>query len=205
MTTHLALRSFVVFAPKMLGILVDTDQQDSYGDDCAPALLGVVLEFIAECGYGADGKDCALAPLGLVLVFMSVAVHLQGRLHPVVAQRLFPWLRLFSRPSRFSCCSSLTRFDVSVVQDQQVPWVQAWRRQPSPTLHSFSGADVEKTVELPQLQYIDKVVDVPVVVRNDRCRDGPDSAENCGVSAVGADFRTRLLTCPCWTSRGLIF
>ena len=35
--------------------------------------------------------------------------------------------------------------------------------------------------------------------------DGLDSAENCGVSAVGADFRTRLSTCPCWTSRGLIF
>ena len=36
-TTHLALRSFVVFAPKMFGILVGTDQQDSYGDvgkDC---------------------------------------------------------------------------------------------------------------------------------------------------------------------------
>ena len=40
---------------------------------------------------------------------------------------------------------------------------------------------------------------------NDRCWDGPDSAENCGVSAVGADFRTRLSTCPCWTSRGLFF
>ena len=40
---------------------------------------------------------------------------------------------------------------------------------------------------------------------NDRCWDGPDSAENYRVSAVGADFRTRLSTCPCWTSRGLIF
>ena len=73
-TTHLALCSLVVFAPKMLGILVDMDQKDSYGDvgkDCALALLGAVLEFIAECGYGADGKDCALALLGLVLVFTA--------------------------------------------------------------------------------------------------------------------------------------
>ena len=119
------------------------------------AFLGLVLEFTAECVHGAGVKDCALALLGLVLVFMSVAVHLQGRLHPVVAQRLFPWLRLFSRPSRFSWYSTLTRFDVFVVHDQQVPRVQAWRRQPSPTLHSFSGADVEKTVEIPQLQLVE--------------------------------------------------
>ena len=39
-----------VFTPKMLGILVDMDQMDSYGDvgkDCALAFLGMVLEFIA--------------------------------------------------------------------------------------------------------------------------------------------------------------
>ena len=38
----------------------------------------------------------------------------------------------------------------------------------------FSGADVEKTAELPQLQLVealDKVVDMPVVC-NDRCRGG---------------------------------
>ena len=40
--------------------------------------------------------------------------------------------------------------------------------------------------------------------RNDGCWDGPDSAENCGFSAVGADFRTRLSTCPCWSRQGAV-
>ena len=79
------------------------------------------------------------------------AAHHHGHLIPVVAQRLSPWLRLFSRPLRFNCC----RFDVSVVQDRQVPRVQAWRRQPCPTLLSFAGADVENTFEIPQLQLVD--------------------------------------------------
>ena len=51
-TIHLALCSLVVFAPKMLGILVNMDQKDSYGDvgnDCALAVLGVVLGFTAAC------------------------------------------------------------------------------------------------------------------------------------------------------------
>ena len=33
--------------------------------------------------------------------------------------------------------------------------VQAWRRQPCPTLLSFAGADVENTFESPQLQLVD--------------------------------------------------
>ena len=61
---HLALCSLVVFAPKMLGFLVDMDQKDSYGDvgkDCALALLGVVLEFIVFCALtgAGDGSDSA--------------------------------------------------------------------------------------------------------------------------------------------------
>ena len=79
------------------------------------------------------------------------AAHHHGHLIPVVAQRLSLWLRLFSRPLRFHCC----RFDVSDVQDRQVPRVQAWRRQPCPTLLSFAGADVENTFEIPQLQVVD--------------------------------------------------
>ena len=42
----------------MLGILVDMDQMDSYGDvgkDCALAFLGVVLEFIAFCALTGAG------------------------------------------------------------------------------------------------------------------------------------------------------
>ena len=42
----------------MLGILVDVDQMDSYGDvgkDCALAFLGVVLEFIAFCALTGAG------------------------------------------------------------------------------------------------------------------------------------------------------
>ena len=54
----LALCSLSVFTPKMLGILVDMDQKDSYGDvsnDCALTLLGVVLEFIAFCALTGAG------------------------------------------------------------------------------------------------------------------------------------------------------
>ena len=123
-TIHLSLCSFVVFAPNMLGILVDTDQKDSYGDvgkDCALALLGVVLGFIAGCGYGADGKGCALALLGLVLVFTA------------------------------ACCSSSTRSSHPVMSQRfrrlcMVPRLQAWRRLSSP--------HVEKTVKIPQLQLV---------------------------------------------------
>ena len=46
----------------MLGILVDIDQKDSFGDvdkDCALALLGVVLEFIAECLQLINRVVCA--------------------------------------------------------------------------------------------------------------------------------------------------
>ena len=221
-TIQLALCSLVVLAPKMLGILVDMDQKDSYGDvgkDCALALLGVVLEFIAECGYGADGKDCALALQGLVLVFTAAGcssstrsktpcreaevplwqltdkVCMVPRLQAwrrlsiphrccarqrsrqclrsswtrsscpllcktggcpdsaetcevsarvlghgvdisVVAQRQLTWAWLFSRPRRFSCCSTLTRCST------------IWLCFPT----GSSGADVEKTVEIPQLQ-----------------------------------------------------
>ena len=81
-TILLVLCSLFVFTPKMLGILVDMDQKDSYGDvgkDCALALLGVVLGFIAGCGYGANGKDCALALLGLVLVFTGACCSSSSR------------------------------------------------------------------------------------------------------------------------------
>ena len=40
----------------------------------------MVLEFIAECGYGADCKDCALALLGLVLVFTAACCSSSKRL-----------------------------------------------------------------------------------------------------------------------------
>ena len=82
-TTHLVLRSFVVFAPKMLGILVDTDQQDSYGDvgkDCVSLSLvwcssSCPLQFIFKVvytlswhrgfshgsGYSADHRDSLVA------------------------------------------------------------------------------------------------------------------------------------------------
>ena len=43
---------------------------------------------------------------------------------------------------------------------------------------------------------------MPVVVQR-QVPDGRDSAENCGVSAVGAGSWTRLLTCPCWPRQGL--
>ena len=133
------------------------------GKACAFAFLSLVLEFTAECVHGAVGKDCALALLGLVLMFTSVAV--QGRLHPVVAQRQFHMAQAIEQTIEVLLLQYIDKVRRLFVQDQQVPRVQAWRTQPSPTFHSFSGADVEKTVELPQLQYIDQVVDVPVVVR----------------------------------------
>ena len=119
-TIHLALCSLVVFAPKMLGILVDMDQKDSYGDvgkDCALALLGVVLEFIAECGYGPDCKDCALALLGLVLVFTA------------------------------ACCSSSTR-SYTPCRGAEVPlWQLTDKVFDVQVVHGSLVAGVEKTVE----------------------------------------------------------
>ena len=126
---------FLFFAPKMLGILVDMDQKDSYGDvgkDCALALLGVVLDFIAECGCGADGKDCALALLGLVLVFTAACCSSSTRSYTPC------------RDAEVPCGSSLTRCSTSRLC--MVPRLQAWRRLSSP--------HVEKTVKIPQLQLV---------------------------------------------------
>ena len=134
-TIHLALCSLVVFAPKMLGILVDMDQKDSYGDvgkDCALALLGVVLEFIAECGYGADGKDCALALLGLVLVFTAACCSSSTRSYTPCRGAEVPLWKLTDKV-----------FDVQEVHGSLVAGV---RRQSSP--------HVEKTVKIPQLQLV---------------------------------------------------
>ena len=44
---------------------------------------------------------------------------------------------------------------------------------------------------------------IPVVVQR-QVPDGRDSAENRGVSAVGAGSWTRLLTCPCWPRQGVV-
>ena len=145
----------VVFAPKMLGILVDMDQKDSYGDvgkDCALALLGVVLEFIAECGSGADGKIA----LSLSWVWCScslphVAAHHQGRLH-----LSFPLWQVFDGCAWFLGCRR--------GEDSRV---HTWRRRSRS--HSCSSLVA---------QCLDKVV-LPVVVQ-DR---GPDSA--CAVLGQG--------------------
>ena len=146
-TIHLALCSLVVFAPKMLCILVDMDQKDSYGGvgkDCALALPGVVLGFIAGCGYGADGKDCALALLGLVLVFTA------------------------------ACCSSSTR-SYTPCHDAEVPQVVHGSSVAGveKTVESTRGEDGQDPTCCSSLvaQCLDKVV-LPIVVQ-DR---GPDSA-----------------------------
>ena len=60
---------------------------------------------------------------------------------------------------------------------------------------------VQKTVKIPHA-FLDKVV-LPVLVQR-QVLDGRDSAENCGVSAVGAGSWTRLLTCPCWPRLGVV-
>ena len=44
---------------------------------------------------------------------------------------------------------------------------------------------------------------LPVVVQR-QVPDGRDSAEICGVSAVGAGSWSRLLTCPCWPRHGVV-
>ena len=172
MTIHLALCSFVVFAPKMLGILVDMDQKDSYGDDCALALLGVVLEFIAECGYGADGKDCALAPLGLVLVFTAACCSSSIRSYTLCRGAEVPLLQLTDKV-----------FDVQVVHGSSVAgvektvestrgddgryptvaarwWRSAWIRLSCPLL-------CKTEVQTVLAQFLDKVV-LPFVVQDRR-------------------------------------
>ena len=75
-TTHLALRSFVVFAPKMLGILVDTDQQDSYGDvgkDC----VSLSLVWCSSSLPNVFMAPSARIALSLSLVWCSCSCPLQ--------------------------------------------------------------------------------------------------------------------------------
>ena len=111
------------------------------------ALLGVVLEFIAGCGYGADGKDCALALLGFVLVvprlqawrrqssphvektvkipqlqLVGGAVLGQGRLARCCARQEV--VQTVQKPLKFPHASLDMVVDISVVAQRQFPW--AW-------------------------------------------------------------------------------
>ena len=81
----------------------------------------------------------------------------------VVLQRRVPTVLLCRRPVRSHSCSFWTRFMTLVVVQRQV-----------------LGLTVQKTVDVPQLQCSDKVVDVPVVQ----------------VVAWASSSWTRLLTCP---------
>ena len=62
--------------------------------------------------------QCQTVHIGLV-IDMPVIVHVKIVDITVVAQRPFPLVQ-FSRPLRFSSCSSLTRRSISVVQIQQI-------------------------------------------------------------------------------------
>ena len=58
----------------------------------------------------------------------------------------------------FPSCSTLTRWSTSVVQVQQIPRVQSWRRQPSS--HSCSSLNSRPVVACPLCATTDAVVDV---------------------------------------------
>ena len=59
---------------------------------------------------------------------------------------------------------------------------------------------VQKTVKFPHA-FLDLFNTRRCATTGAGCRD---SAENCGVSAVGAGSWTRLLTCPCWPRHGVV-
>ena len=163
-TILLALCSLVVFAPKMLGILVDMDQKDSYGDvgkDCALALLGVVLGFIAGCGYGADGKDCALTLLGLVLVFTAACCSSSTRSNTPCHDAEVPQVVHGSSVAGVEKTVESTRGEDG--QDPTVAarlWRSAWIRLSCPLL-------CKTEVQTVLAQFLDKVV-LPFVVQDRR-------------------------------------
>ena len=115
----------------------------------------------------------------------------------VVAQMQFPLVLLFRKPLRFSSCSSLIRFSMSIVQVQQ-----------------FSGAVGEETVELPQLQAVEQwTLSLPCpslcnescrVVQTSENREGPAVAVRLNVVdvpvlhvVIGFVYSwTSSLTCP---------
>ena len=76
---------------------------------------------------------------------------------PVMAHRQIPMV-LFSLPSRFSCCSTLTRCLMLVVLVQYVLWVSSWRRQPSS--HICSSLNSGLVAACPFCATTDAVVDV---------------------------------------------
>ena len=141
---------------------------------------------------------------------------------PVVAQRQIPMVSLTMEIIQLQLIDRV--FDVV-----HVSRLQAWRRQSSSTVLTWRRRSRSHSAVLRSWTWL-LTCPLRCVYRclswSRQCRkggvgrcsswtgytcpqrqvpDGPDSAENCGVSAVGADFRTRLSTCPCWTSRGLIF
>ena len=108
-----------------------------YGQGLRSRSPWLVVGVIAVFGYGDVGKDCALALLGLVLVFI-----------PVVAERQLPW-SAYSADHR----------DCPVADHRQ-----SVRRLGCARSAGSSGADVEKTVESPQLQLVEAPGAIPPVL-----------------------------------------
>ena len=101
----------------------------------------------------------------------AVAVPLHGRQHSRRCAETAPH-GLTSETIEIlllQCIDKAVDVDCSV---QQVPQVQSWRRRfSSHSCTSFSGADVEKTVEIPQLQLrCWTLLHTCLSFRNDRCR-----------------------------------
>ena len=135
----------------------------------------------ANCA--ADRRDSSGAALGPVLDmprYCATQVRsswCQGRRHLCRGSDAVPLVLLFRKPLRFSSCSSLIRFSMSIVQVQQ-----------------FSGAVGEETVELPQLQAVEQwTLSLPCpslcnescrVVQTSENREGPAVAVRLNVVDV---------------------
>ena len=139
-----------VFAPKMLGILVDMDQKDSYGDlgkDCALALLAVVLGFIAGCCSSSSRSfsPCRGAEVPQVVHGSSVA----GVEKTVESTR-------GRRRSRSHSCSSLVAQCLDILScpllcktEVQTVLRSSWTRSSCPLLCKTGGCpDSAETCEV---------------------------------------------------------
>ena len=108
------------------------------------------------------------------LQFLFIVVNI-----PVGAQRQLPMVSL-QRPLRFFCCSILTKCSTSRCAGPQFHGCSRGEDSRAPLVFD---ADVEKTVEISQLQFVGLLVTC-LSLCNDRCPGWLRQCRNCGCSAV---------------------
>ena len=171
---------FPVRRPMMLGIMACTDQKDSCSDisiSCiagdnalrACSLVGRPMMFnITAVLYSKD--SCDMVPMFDCKKLRSLRSCSPSRSSTSLSFRRgrSPWSRLFSRPLRLPSCCSISDGRCPVVHYVQVHFparrtietsqlqYASDRRCPCCAVPQFSSADVEETVELPQLRPVER-------------------------------------------------